>query len=212
MKLKTAVRIIRYSNIGLVIALLPFIAAFFTGTKSSQLLTLYICVAGIGVILFIFRYYAVRWILRNSAYPGVVYAVLDKLKLADKLDLTLSDELLDDLYNPAYPTEQFLADNKLSTRLGYVLSSGHYRTQFTKEGVSFLGQVFLWEKIFDWQFVDDNLGPGEVTIFYYDEKGNDRQSAIPLSAIDTNAVDMLLLLTHFKGKYGSPNNQTALPD
>ena len=47
----------------------------------------------------------------------------------------------------------------------------------------------------------------------YNEEGNDREWAIPLNSLDIGGIDMLLLLTHFKGKYGNagPNNQTTLP-
>jgi len=217
MKLQTTINLIRYSSLFMFLSLFPLAAVIYIWAKEGQLLALELGLGGFAVLFFVVRRFAITSAIRRSRYPGVLYAVLEKLKQTAKLELTLTDEMLEDRYNPSYPTEQFLKDNQLSADLHLIEKTGQYQVSFRKEGFFFWGgQPILWQQLYDWETDYHGAAPNirRMLLYYNDEKGNGLVKAIPLDMIKLSNIDALLLLTHFKGRYGNTgtNTQTALPD
>lgn len=256
MKLKRTIQFIEYSNFLAFIGLIIGVIAFTTGAKDHLFIILEWTLAAGFLLLFVFRKLIVTVCMKKSTYPGVFYSVLDKLKLTEKLEIHLSDELLDEIYNPRYSTHQFISDNNLQTAIGHKkqglsflilpvvagvaiallnkqpLTSGstlftygllllstliglyqwrRYRQQqpdhhplvlFTEKGLILQDKELSWKDIYDWNYEPNSDKTSKVIVRHYDAGKNIREDFADLSKIDIGKIDFLLLMTHFKGKYG----------
>lgn len=70
------------------------------------------------ILTFFLRKLIINIYLKKSLYPGAFYSVLDKLGLTRNLEITLTDDLLNEIYKPNYSTNQFLTDNNLKIEIG----------------------------------------------------------------------------------------------
>jgi hypothetical protein len=62
---------------------------------------------------------------------------------------------------------------------------------------------FSWKDIYDWNYQPGGKGSSEKIILnYYDSVQNTNEAVIKLSDFNIGKIDFLILLTHFKGKYG----------
>lgn len=208
------------------------------------------------MVTFLFRNWIIHYALKRCAYPGVFYAVLDKLRLTHKIDIHLTDSMLDEIYRPAYSTEQFITDNRLKfgvvekkknwlpplfiMLLGVVSlvyffqkdGSGSFmllmsglsifvglytlivgntpavKTDisliFQQDGLKLSGVDLEWKDVYDWSYESGSEGEtGKIILSFYDYSKNLHELIVRPSDYDMNKVDFLMLLTHFKGKYGT---------
>ncbi len=74
---------------------------------------------------------------------------------------------------------------------------------FTEKGLLLNGSTYKWDRIKDWTFEEKNR-EGQVSITYFNESENDSDNKIiaDLNGLNIGHIDFLLLLTHFKAKYG----------
>ena len=193
MKIKTTLRLIDFSQSSLVI-ILVFSAVLVTSrARNGVALTLEFSLGSAGIILYLFRSVIVNRVLKKSAHPGLMYAVLEKLGYTQKLNLYLPDEMLDEIYKPSYPTSEFLAENDLPTEFGPELS-------FNEKGLRLGDEVLSWTSIFDWNYVKGSkTTTSRIWVNYYDTDGNIQKDDIKIG-VGRNEIDVLLMLTHFKGK------------
>ena len=71
------------------------------------------------------------------------------------------------------------------------------------------GKTIPWPEIYDWAYaVGNRSSPGGYMISYYDDDGSVQQAKVSLLSLNIDRIDFLLLMAHFKGKYGArPNAQ-----
>jgi hypothetical protein len=209
------------------------------------------------ILALFFRMAIVNIYLRKSKYPGVFYSVLDKLGLAENLEIDLTDNLLNEIYKPAYSTQEFLNDNNLITDIGekkislsltaisaglgivgllyvgqktrfqdnpvffivlpvFILLNLYWWTKgkkqendrapvarFTEKGLYLNNQEFEWKSIYDWGYEPGGKNESaKMIINYYDPEQNIQEAIANLSSLNIDKIDFLLLMTHYKGKYG----------
>ena len=200
MKIKNTLRIIDYSQSVLILILLFFVVMLVSRARTGFVLAFELCIGGAGIIVFLSRSVIVNRVLKKSAHPGLMYAVLEKLGYTQKLDLSLPDELLDEIYKPTYSTSEFLSENDLSPNNGPEL-------EFTEKWLRLGENHIAWPDIYDWTYVKATKGTSaRIIVNYYDQDRNIIDDDIQLD-LSRNKIDVLLLLTHFKGKYGQTPNQ-----
>jgi len=257
MKTKRAIQIIEFSNAALIAGLLIGLFAFISKAKDGKFFLLELFFAVPFILTFFFRKLIINIYLKRTLYPGVFYSVVDKLGLAHNLEITLTDELLNEIYKPAYSTDQFLSDNNLKTEIGInkiklpfigisiIVCAGslfyfgqQYKFEdepllfvgllifisagifawikgkkkqndnepvviFKKNELVFYDQNIGWKDIYDWTFTSDgNNNSEKIIINYYDAEKNIAEIIVQLSQLKIGKIDFLLLMTHFKGKYG----------
>jgi len=62
-----------------------------------------------------------------------------------------------------------------------------------------------WKVIYDWTYqAGGKSDQAKIIINYYDPENNIQEAIANLSEINIDKIDFLLLMTHFKGKYGNP--------
>lgn len=115
MKVKTSISIIQNSNWFLIAGMGLVMTYFFSagGRGSSNVFFLWV-----GVIIiasFFLRNSLLKLFLARSKYPGAFYSVAEKLGLNEKVEIELTQELLDDIYNPSFSQEEFINENNLHT-------------------------------------------------------------------------------------------------
>ena len=197
MKVKTTLRLIDYSQSFLTIILLFVVYLLISWARGGFALALELALGGAGIIIFLFRAAIINRVIKKSAHPGLMYAVLEKLGYTQKLDISLPDELLDEIYRPSYSTSEFLTENELSPTNGPEL-------EFTEKTLRMGQTIVTWPSIFDWKFLKQAKdSPDRIYVNYYDQDGNIQEDYIKLGP-SRNKIDVLLLLTHYKGKYGRP--------
>lgn len=65
------------------------------------------------------------------------------------------------------------------------------------------GRRLDWKSIYDWNFdAGGKTRSAEITVNYYNEEGQIQDVDVNLSLLNIDKVDFLLLIAHFKGKYG----------
>jgi len=257
MKLKKTVQIIEYSNQTLIIGLFIGVFALVSKSGDGKFLVFEMLFATPFILTFIFRKVIINIYLKKSIYPGAFYSVLDKLGLSRNLDITLTDELLNEIYKPTYSTNQFITDNNLKTEIGarkiqlpvvlvciglgvaglfyfgqkfkfqekpfifimailfvamniYLWTKGK-KQQNDNEPIAFFKEKELelpnlkldWKDIYDWSCQAGGKNESDkIIINFYDEDKNTQEAIQSLSEINIDKIDFLLLMTHFKGKYG----------
>jgi hypothetical protein len=257
MKIKRAIQIIEFSNAILILGLLIGLFAFISKAKDGKFFFLELFFAVPFILTFFFRKLIINIYLKRTPYPGIFYSVLDKLGLAHNLGITLTDDLLNEIYKPVYTTGQFLSDNNLKTEIGInkiklpfigllialsIVGLFYFSKQYTfKENPMifvglfiFIGMgIFLWirgkkqqndndpvviftnthlnlyeekiswKDIYDWNYITDGKNEsGKIVINYYDKEKSINEAMVSFSQIKVDKIDFLLLMTHFKGKYG----------
>jgi len=195
MKVKSIIWLVQYSQALLIFSFLFIGSALVSRSGDGAILVLEFCIGAGGLILFFFRSIVVTRAINKSAYPGVAYSVMEKLGLTQRLDLSLSDGLLNEIFKPAYPTTEFLTNNGLKT---------HFFTEgieFREDGFVTKEKTIPWKAIYDWTYQAGGRGTQtSIIISYYGANQDIYNLKIP--AVGSNGIDLLLLLTHFKGKYG----------
>jgi hypothetical protein len=87
-------------------------------------------------------------------------------------------------------------------------AEGKPLVRFRSEGL-YVNELRLnWKNIYDWNCVAGKDGVQQVVINFYDEDRNIQETIANLPAINSDKIDFLILLTHFKGKYGQ-TSETA---
>lgn len=75
--------------------------------------------------------------------------------------------------------------------------------RFTEKSLYLNGQTFDWKSIYDWSYQAGGKNESNnVIINYYDNEQNIQETIANLASMNTDKIDFLLLLTHYKGKYG----------
>ncbi len=69
----------------------------------------------LGAVLLMLKDRFIVWFMKKSAYPGIVYSVVDKMSLYNRTVSYIDDRILDDLHQPEYDTQTFLKRNDLSS-------------------------------------------------------------------------------------------------
>lgn len=160
MKTKTAIRIIDNLNTGGILGLLLLFLSIFMKLKGQQVNVPLLLISCVFISCFFIKNVLINSFLKNVQYPGVMFTVLNKLNDTVTANIELTDELLDDVYKPAYYKDQFLNDNNLKTDIGrskfefpsaafaFIFSVALFvfvssTTSFTKEPLFYLGCLVL---------------------------------------------------------------------
>jgi hypothetical protein len=61
---------------------------------------------------------------------------------------------------------------------------------------------YEWSKIKDWDYIDSDTHAGKMMITYEDGESQ-KQLLLNMEHFGINHIDLMLLLSHFKAKYGS---------
>ena len=195
MQVKSIIWLVQSAQVLLIFSLLFIGYALVSRSGDGAVLVFEFCIGAAGLILFFFRSIVVTRAINKSPYPGVAYAVMEKLGLTQRLDLSLSTALLDEVYKPTYSTAEFLSKNGLHT---------HFFTEgieFREDGFVTKEKTIPWTVLYDWTYQAGGRGNQTVIIVnYYDDARDTCNLTIP--TVGVNSIDLLLLLTHFKGKYG----------
>ena len=195
MQVKSIIWLVQSAQIILVFGLLFIGYALVSRSGDGAVLVLEFCIGAGGVILYFFRSMIVTRAINKSAYPGIAYSVMEKLGLTQKLDLSLSDALLNEVYKPTYSTAEFLSENGLHT---------HFFTEgieFREDGFVTTEKTIPWTVVYDWTYQAGGRGVRTaIIVSYYDDARDTCNLEIP--TVGSNGIDLLMLLTHFKGKYG----------
>jgi len=256
--LRKVIKIVEYSNLTLLFGLFAGVLIVVFNSDDGKFLIFELLFAVPFILTFFFRKALIRNKLGKTRYPGALYAVLDKMLLTHKLDIELTDEMLNEMYKPAYSTSEFLADNELETEIGekkvslampilstvasvtafiyfssrinfgkepFLLISflafvaisifswlklkkqkndGMPVLMFKETGLHFHKDVYPWKSIYDWNVQPGGRNESDYFIIsYYDEAGNIHETFIHISNLNIDKIEFLLLMTHFKGKYGN---------
>lgn len=118
MRLKRTIQIIEFSNTALIIGLFIGVFTLVSKAQDGKFLVFEMLFAVPFILTFFFRKLIINIYLKKSLYPGAFYSVLDKLGLTRNLEISLTDDLLNEIYKPNYSTNQFLNDNNLKTEIG----------------------------------------------------------------------------------------------
>ena len=198
MKIKTIVRLITYSQLIFLVGIIAAISAILSWSREGHLLALEFSMGGGGLLLFFSRSIMVSVALKTSKYPGLVYVILEELKQTQRLNITLTDAMLDEIHRPAYPTAQLLEDNKIHPK-----EEDDFR--FTEQGLHFPGVIVPWKNIAEWKYLaGDRQSPSGYMVVTITHEGEDNSYGyVPLGSLGVDRIDMMILLTHFKGKYGN---------
>jgi len=203
MRLKAAIHFIRYTQLLLVFGLISIIFAVLNRSEAMPFMRIEMCLGGAAILLFICRRQAVAYVIRTNKYPGVLYAVLKKLGVTLQRDAPSYDQLLDEVYNPHYSTEQFVVDNKLATSFELNQKTRHYNIKYNEQGLWLYDRTLAWKDIFDWRYVGAYRSqPAQIIISFYNELGDASEAAMEVNMFFTHHIDQMILLTHFQGKYG----------
>jgi hypothetical protein len=126
MNLKTAIGITRWATlIASITGLAAFLFYFFIW-KNSGFILVALPLLLMAAIITLSKKYWIKHIFRKVKYPGLLYGICDKMGFFRNLDLDPGEEVMDDLYKPAYDTEEFLWDNKLNPEVFPSRSSSVY--------------------------------------------------------------------------------------
>src|SRR5690606_27368509 len=75
--------------------------------------------------------------------------------------------------------------------------------QFTEKGLIFKNNLYKWSGVIDWVVNGQNKNnDGYIKITYTDGHNNIGKVVADLNTLDIDHIDFMLLLTHFKAKYG----------
>jgi hypothetical protein len=257
MRIKRTIQIIENANSILIIGLIVAGLSLFAKSQNGKLIVIEMTVAIVFILTFFFRNLIINHYLGKSKYPGVFYSVLDKLGMTNNLEISLTDELLNEIYQPNYSTNEFLNDNNLNptvekkkfsiwiviftigSAIGLIFLNRKvmFRDQpflfiglaifiiiafyiwrkkmrqrdddpayarFTEKGLYINDDMIDWKSIYDWSYEPGHQknDAGKIVINYYDKDKNIQEIDASLSSMNTDRIDFLLLLTHYKGKYG----------
>ncbi|MET0393710.1 MAG: hypothetical protein ABW019_11245 [Chitinophagaceae bacterium] len=206
MKLKTAIRLVEtYYTVFTLPFAIAIIACFLF--RGWTLAILVICLLAFSLIGFFTKHLLVNYCLRRCAYPYEFLSVLKQLELVQEADISWSEDLIDGPDPSRMLTQQFLADNKLATEAGFRSINWHRQDgtalSFRENGLVLDDQLYTWPGIQQWGYDgDEEDSRGKIDIVY--KKGD---AGITLTAsldhIRINRLDFLLLLAHFKARYGN---------
>ncbi len=124
MKLRTAINFIRYATLASAILFAIAGMLYFAGWDNVNYWFAALLFFLASVIIALGKKYWIRYLLRQTKYPGIFYSVCSDLNLLRNMDIFPGDDVLDDLYKPIYSTDDFLADNSLSSSVYPATSAG----------------------------------------------------------------------------------------
>lgn len=195
MKVRNTLLLLEYSQyifVGVLVAVGFLISRNSTNPVLIAIVVVLSCAA---IILFLFRSAIANRILKKSAHPGLIFAVLDKMGYADTYDLSLPEEFQNEINNPNYSTEELVKENGLRLKIDRALS-------FDEKGLQYKNQLIPWTRLYDWTYAKGGrYRSATIIINYYNETGEIQEDTIYLT-LGRSAINILLLITHFKGKYG----------
>lgn len=161
--------------------------------------------AGIIAVLFFFiaafylKMNMVNLYLKRCKYPFEFLSALKHLKMLGDLEVVWQNK---DANKAFENTAAFLADNKFSS--GYGTSAYGYFLSFKEEGLLVEQKLYPWKNINTWEFIAGNNEIDRIEIKYTDTDSREKKAVINLAYVHTGGINMLLLLAHFKGRYGEP--------
>jgi hypothetical protein len=216
-------------------------------------------IMAIGGIILLSRKLLIRRLLNKVEYPGPLYSASDKSGMLTSMGFYPKQEVLDDLYEPFYPTDSFLADNGLSPiiyrirksaqtvsavlamlpiAIGAVLyfsnreilqvavilslygiylipiffndqlrrmadkSIGALYT-FSPEGLYTRYGLVPWKNVYDWEYVKGaQRGQLHIVLSLIEPLDGDKKVFFGVNEMAIVQTDFLLLLAHYKYKYG----------
>ncbi len=75
--------------------------------------------------------------------------------------------------------------------------------RFSENGLFFNNNLYEWNKIKRWVVKgESNDSAGRMKIFYSDENNDENNFIVDINKLNIDRIDFMLLLTHFKTKYG----------
>lgn len=257
MRLKKAIQTVEYSNLAIFIGLFIVVLSFVAKQKDDKVNIFLIVFALPFIFSFLLRMVLINSFLKKSKYPGVFYSVLDKMHLTENLEITLTDDLLNEIYKPSYTTQEFLEENNLKTEIGrsklhfpiillilagsvfglmylgktiniqdepfsFILVIGlviiniffffkekkhqndkHPIVRFEKTGLFVQDFLITWDTIFDWEYYQGGKDSNSlITIHYYNQNKMPAEYIMHIGELNSEKLEILILLTHFKAKYG----------
>jgi hypothetical protein len=160
MKTKTAIRIIDNLNTAGILGVILLFLSFLAKLKATNVNIPLMAISLVLICCFFIKNVLLNQFLRKGQYPGVMFTVLTKLNDTAAANIELTDDLLNDVYKPAYDKNKFLDDNNLKTEIGrskfefpsatfaFIFSVALFvfvssTTSFTKEPLFYLGCLGL---------------------------------------------------------------------
>jgi hypothetical protein len=258
MRLKKAIQIIQNAGAITIFIVVFAVIAIAERAKAEKLFLPAILVGLLAIIAYFLRGSIIRAFLKRSLYQGVYLSVLEKMKLSDQINFTLTDDQMNEFTNPSYSTNQFLNDNGLKTEIGkkkmhfpslivlaigtiimLVLVAQRIKPEgktsfylmtilfmgaliflwirgkkqqndtapvvvFSENGLQYFDKELAWSDIYFWDCIPA-IGRNEhdrILINHYDIGKNIHEMTVKLEDIDSDMIDFLLLLTHYKEKFG----------
>jgi hypothetical protein len=99
----------------------------------------------------------------------------------------------------------------LWTKIKKHVNDPHPVVKFEENGLYLDNRLISWRNIYDWNYQPGGDNDGAyVIINYYDEDRNIHETIVRLNTMDTDKIDFLLLLIHYKGKFGNDTNPDIL--
>jgi hypothetical protein len=213
MKLKTAIKIIRfYPSLG-VISIFGFAGSLFSIKNSYSILSVIFFLA-----LLIASYYlkmiSINFYLKSGKYPFEFLSVLEKFDLVRDVDIRWSENLINGPKESYWNTDEFLRDNNLTVAIkesdtwrnwknqNDIPSKNAFAINFTENNLHVKDLDVKWADVLDWKLLSERSKSDRIRIQF--KNGNDNEQEVMLVSEYTtiDLINLLLLLAHFKGKYG----------
>lgn len=118
MKTKTAIRIIDNLNTAGILGIILLFISFIAKLKGTNANIPLMVISLLLICCFFIKNLLLNQFLKKVQYPGVMFTVLTKLNDTATANIELTDDLLNDVYKPAYNKNKFLDDNNLKTDIG----------------------------------------------------------------------------------------------
>jgi hypothetical protein len=214
MKLKTAIYITELSyGFFIILAFLGIVACIMTlrgGSLAIGILTVVI----LFVVAFLVKLRFINYYLKRCKYPFEFLSVLKQLGLTKDLEVNWSEELANVPVKTYLKTQEFLADNHLaaditSKRHGIFFWMNSRKSQndynpiirFRENGLMLENTRHNWSTIVDWDYIDSDTHAGKIEITFQGDN-SERKILLDLEQLNANYIDLMLLFTHFKAKFG----------
>lgn len=208
MKLKTAIKTTKYSY-GILsgTALLGLAASFFAFQKGFFIPCIIFSFA-VLIIAYRLKIIIINFYLNSGEYPFEFLSVLGKYDLVKDVDIRWDEELISGPKESYWQTDNFLKDNNLSVT---IKTSNSFRWEkenssvitFTENGFCTKSLNCSWREIIDWKVKSaTRLEQEKVKIQFQNANNNIQEIIIESDYSTTDAIDLMLLLAHFKGKFG----------
>jgi hypothetical protein len=162
---------------------------------------------GIGSVLFFFitafylKMNLVNYYLKRCKYPFEFLSALKHLKMLGDLEVVWHNKGANKAFED---TKAFLSDNKLSTGYG-TMAYGSFLS-FKEEGLVVEQKLYPWKHINSWELIAGNNEIDRIEIKYTDIDNKEKKAVINLAYVNAGHINTLLLMAHFKGRFGEQEN------